>query len=122
MSNMLKKIRKAKFQGSLPEAATPSIMSEKDTSTGLLEATTPGTPNTPGPMTGIGGSFFPASEDGAQSPVSLPSHASHASFLTQRDAFSIMASHLYKVARAKVNRLIESFLGQFEVSISRVFH
>lgn len=110
MSNMLKKIRKAKFQGSLPEAASPSIMSEKDTtSTGLLEAITPGTPNTPGPMTGIGGSFFPASEDGAQSPVSLPSHASHASFLTQRDAFSIMASHLYKVARAKVSRFIESF-------------
>lgn len=101
---MLKKIRKAKFQGSLPEAASPSIMSEKDTtSTGLLEAITPG------PMTGIGGSFFPASEDGAQSPVSLPSHASHASFLTQRDAFSIMASHLYKVARAKVSRFIESF-------------
>lgn len=105
MSRMLKAIRKAKFEGALPEAATPSVMSEKDTTTGLLDATTPRTPNTPGPMSGLGGggSYF-GSEDGAQSPVSsLPSAASHASFLNQREAHDIMASYLYRISRAKVS-------------------
>lgn len=117
MSSMLKKIRAAKAEkkDSVPE------MSQLDpNSSPLMGPTTPGDVTPSGPMSGFGFNSSPhtrrnsissnptSASNGllnAQTPYTPDggsgSNGSHMSWIGQREAFSIMASHLHKVSRSK---------------------